>query len=309
VSIIFFGSSEFSLGALKASLQSGHPVSLVITTPDANKGRGLQSQPTPVRIFAEENGFPFEAPENLKDSELLKKIENLKPEFYVVSSYGKLIPTSWLQVPSKLCINIHPSLLPKYRGAAPINWPIINGDKETGLSIAEVTSKLDAGDIFSQRKIPLELTDDSDSLSKKLSDLSFDGLLDVFEQIKKGNLQRTAQDETQTNYARKLTKEDGLILWNRTALEIHNQIRGLLPWPTAFTYFQKEPLQILKSSISGPDSNYLPGHISAITKEDLRIETADGALNLLRVKPAGKKEMTGGDFARGKRLQIGMAVG
>lgn len=304
--IIFFGSSEFSLEALKACLQSPYRVLLVITTPDRPRGRGLKLQPTPVRLFCEQNQVPVEAPEKLKEEALMERVKALNPDFFVVSSYGKMIPTSWLAMPKRLALNVHPSLLPKYRGAAPVNWPILNGDPETGISIAEVTPQLDAGDIFYQKKIPLLDSMDSETLSAELSRLSLEALASVFSKIGKDALVRIPQEESLSTYARKLTKEDGLIDWRKSALEISRRVRGLLPWPGAHALFRNEPVSILKArpeNQNGPA--LLPGQITAVEKNDLKIQTGDGVLAIERLRPSGKKDMAGADFARGKRFSAG----
>lgn len=305
--IVFFGSSEFSLEALKACLETRRKVGLVITTPDRPKGRGLKFQPTPVRLFCEQNQIPFEAPDKLKDESLIARVKSLNPDFFAVSSYGKIIPSSWLTIPKQLALNVHPSLLPKYRGAAPLNWPILNGDDETGISIAEVTSQLDAGDIFYQKRIPLSEEMNSESLSSGLAELSKEALMTVFSQIETKTLSRTPQIEAASTYARKLTKEDGRIDWKKSAAEISRLARGLLPWPGAHSVFRDEPILILKAkteTLSG--SPLAPGQITEIDKNGLlKIQTGEGILAIESLRPAGKKDMSGADFARGRRLSPG----
>ncbi len=307
--IIFFGSSEFSIEALTACLESRHRILLVITTPDRPKGRGLKLQPTPVRLFCEQKGIPVEAPDKLKDEILMGKVKALNPDFFVVSSYGKIIPSSWLQIPKRLALNVHPSLLPKYRGAAPLHWPILNGDAETGISIAEVTPQLDAGDIFYQKKVPITDETDSELLSKQLAELSRQALASVFEQIQKNTLSRTPQEESLASYARKLTKEDGQLDWKKTASELSRFVRGLRPWPGAYALFQNEQLHILKAQAEeGNTSPLRPGQIAAVDKNGfLKIQTGKGVFAIERLRPAGKKEMSGADFARGKRLAPGVS--
>jgi len=305
VTVVFFGSSEFSLSALRACFDF-QQVSFVITTPPQKKGRGLIESPTPVYEWAVKKGLPVEAPANLKDPEFRARVEALKPDFFVVSSYGKMIPSAWLKIP-RLALNIHPSLLPKYRGAAPMTWPILNGDTETGLSIAEVTDKLDAGDIFYQSRMPLDPRIDAQELSSLLAEKSYEALKIVFKEIAENLLKRIPQTDSDSCYARKLTKEDGFIDWNKSAVELSNQIRGLVPWPIAQTFYQKEPLQILKAhSEEAAPGVFKAGQMISIHKEGwIKIQTGKGALNLELVKPAGKKQMSAADFARGKRLEPG----
>lgn len=302
--IVFFGSSHFSLHALEACLTPPFKVVLIVTTPPQKKGRGLIESPTPVQEFAASKAIPFLAPENLKAPELLEQVKDLTPELFVVSSYGKMIPSAWLKVPSRYALNVHPSLLPKYRGAAPINWPIILGDKETGMSIAEVTPALDAGDLFYQTRVPLPADADSKFMTEFLGKLSYDSLLKVLQMLP-GELPRTAQNHAVFNYARKLRKEDARVDWSRSAEDIANQVRGLLPWPAVLITFGQDSLQVLKAT-SKPGGNALSaGQISAVEKNHIEVQTGRGILILERLRPAGKNEMSAGDYARGKRLKPG----
>lgn len=311
MTVIFFGSSDFSLAALKACIRSGKTILLVITTPDKKKGRGLMESPTPVKQFAIKNGLAVESPENLKSPDLLEKIKALKPDLFVVSSYGKMIPASWLKIPSRYALNVHPSLLPLYRGAAPINWPLLNNDKITGVSIAEVTENLDAGDIFYQTQITIRPDHDSANLTAELAELSAKALESVFSEIdSKKQLSRKTQNDAASTYAQKLTKENGRIKWDKSAEEIFGQIRGLLPWPIAFTSLAGEPLQILKASISAETfPAQRPGSIAGLSSAGLCVQTGKGILCIEKLKPAGKKEMPALDYARGKRIQPGQRMG
>lgn len=303
---VFFGSSDFSIYALNVCRESGLQFALIVTTPPQKKGRGLVETPTPVQLWAEEHKIPFIAPANLKSPELLAQVQTLAPELFIVASYGKIIPASWLKIP-KYALNVHPSLLPKYRGAAPINWPIILGDTETGVCIAELTPELDAGDVFHCVKISLPPDSDSKQMAETLGKESAKALKTVLQQIPSG-LKRTPQEHANRNYARKLAKEDGRIDWNRSAAEIVNQIRGLLPWPVASIPFQSEPLQILKASVISKDGQGKAGSVVKVEPSRVQIQCGKGILALDIVKPAGKKEMSGGDFARGRRLEPGTVL-
>ena len=310
MTVIFFGSSEFSLAALKACLDSGHKVLTVITTPDKGKGRGLKETPNPVRLFCQGHGLPVEAPGTLKEQNLIQKMGALKPELFVVSSYGKIIPSPWLALPTRVALNVHPSLLPLYRGAAPVNWPLLNGDRETGVSIAEVTSELDAGDLFCQIRFPLDEGMDAVNLSKRLAELSAKALQQVFNDLAAGGLERKPQGSARATYARKLTKEDGCLDWKRSSVDIHNQIRGLLPWPATTTQAGEDPLIVLHSQVESKEGRGQPGELLAADRQGfLRVQTGLGVLHLDRVKPAGKREMSGCDYANGRRLQPGFVFG
>lgn len=306
MSLIFFGSSEFSIPSLKACIDSGIPVKLVVTTPDAKKGRGLQTSPTPVKAFAQSVNLPVISPEKLKLPEVLAEAEKIAPDYFVVASYGKIIPPSWLKVPKKLSINVHPSLLPKYRGAAPINWPILNGDSETGLCLMEVVEKLDAGDIFFEKRMPITSEDDSLTLSGKLAEMSYSAVKDMLAKLESGgNPSRVPQNEKDMTYARKLAKEDGKLDWKLPSAVLERKVRGLLPWPGAYSYFQGQVVQILKAVPVTGKSSCKPGEIIEIGKQTLTVQAGEGAIEILRVKPAGKSEMTAGDFARGRRIAPG----
>jgi len=304
--IIFFGSSDFSIQALKACLDSDHEVALVVTTPDQKKGRGLKLSPTVVAQFAESKGVAVEKFPKLKDENAVQRAKDLAPDCFVVSSYGKLIPSSWLEIPKQLRLNIHPSLLPKYRGASPLNQPILNGDNETGLSIADVTKDLDAGDLYFQQMIPLDDRIDLPKLSQVLSDLSYEAVLTVLRQIEMGSLERTKQDDSQSSYAPKLTKDLGEVSWQDTAQTVERKIRGLKPWPGTYVNLASGPLLILDGKPNGQDLTGEPGTLLAIDKDgSIVVAMGEGALRIARVRPAGKKEMSGSDFANGKRLKTG----
>ncbi|MDD5672375.1 MAG: methionyl-tRNA formyltransferase [Candidatus Omnitrophica bacterium] len=306
MTIIFFGSSEFSIPALQACLDSAHRIALVITTPDQKKGRGLKVAPTVVKVFCQKNGIPVESPGNLKDPQMIDRVRALMPELFVVSSYGKLIPSAWLKIPKILSINVHPSLLPKYRGASPVNRPILDGESETGVTIMEVTDKLDSGDIFAQERFPLDSKIDAVVLSQALADRSYHMLRKVLDQVAGGTLQRRVQQEGEASYAAKLTKEDGLLKFEDAAEVSARKVRGLKPWPMSYFLFLNEPVLVLeaepvKAAVAG-----IPGTLLAIEKNGaVDIATGNGVLKIYQVKPAGKKAMTAADFVHGRRLQPG----
>jgi methionyl-tRNA formyltransferase len=309
--IVFFGSSDFSIPALQACLESSYELSLVITTPDRKKGRGLHEQPTPVKIFCREHNLPVVSPESLKTSTALDDVKRMNPDIFVVSSYGKIIPNAWLEVP-KIRFNVHPSLVPRYRGAAPINWAILNGDKETGISIMEINDRLDAGDVFYQKAVSLDPNMDAERLTSLLAEMSREALGLVLNSFSKGTLKGMAQDEAGAVYARKLEKEDGLIHWDCPAQRIDCQVRGLVPWPRAFfECIGGESVQVLAARVVDADRiGGRPAEILQILKDGaVQVQTGKGVLVLERLRPAGKKEMSGADYANGKRLRSGSILG
>ena len=306
--IVFFGSSDFSIPCFEfLAASSRHELAAVVTTPDRPKGRGLGLQANPIKQRSEKKGVRVFEPEKLSGSEAQKEIQAMKPEVFVVASYGKLIPGSWLEIPSKAALNVHPSLLPKYRGAAPIAWQILNGDREVGVSIAEVTKELDAGDIFTQIRIPMDSLDTAESLTQKLSELGRKALEDVLTKLEQGTLQRTPQDSSQSNYARKLTKEDGHLKLSEPARELEWKIRAFHPWPGAFVDYQGKPLRIVEArcdSIACAEAE--PGVLLALTPEgELRIQTGKGSLRISKVQLPGRRVITGREFANGERLKLG----
>lgn len=305
--ILFFGSSDFSLPALKASKDFPSAEVRVVTTPPRKQGRGLRFEPTPVASWAQANRIPAEAPENLRDPELKNKIETWSPDLFVVSSYGKLIPASWISIPKKYSLNVHPSLLPKYRGASPIQWSILNGDSVTGLSIADVTKDLDAGDIFFQEEIPLSPDLDAAKLSRLLSERSYTVLQQLFKQIEENRLlSRKNQDGSKASYARKLEKKDGLVQWNEPAEIIQRKIRALFPWPGTVICIRGENVKLLRAEVlEEPSQKIVPGTLLEVEKEKIHVSTGKGVLVLQSVQPEGKRQMTAAEYARGRRLEKG----
>jgi methionyl-tRNA formyltransferase len=305
--IIFFGSDPFSIKALEACLHSaGIELTLVITTPAKKKGRGLKLEPSEVFDYCRAKTLPVVEYPTLRDPEVAQKLIALRPDIFVVASYGKLIPGNLLDIP-KYRLNVHPSLLPKYRGAAPIHWPILNGDRETGVSIIDIAEKLDAGDIYYQEKIAIDPRANAATLSSELARFSYGVLKKVLAQLQNGQLHGTPQDESEATLAPQLSKKDGeLSFVNMTAEEIDRKVRGLQPWPGAFCFLKEERLAILETDLPGLDTNEKPGTIVTLEKKSgMTVATKKGALAVLRVKPEGKKEMPAADFANGRRLRPG----
>lgn len=303
--LVFFGSSDFSLPLLEACLTSRAELVQVITTPDQKKGRGLQLTPNPVRQYCQERQIACEAFETLKDSAAFEKVRALHPDIFVVASYGKIIPSAWLELPQGR-FNVHPSLLPKYRGAAPLNWPILEGEKETGLCIAEITPKLDSGDIFFCRKVLLDPSQDAARLSAALSEIGRQALKELLDRFVDGEvLPRQAQDEKQATYARKLCKDDGRIAWHEPAEVISRKVRGLKPWPGAAVLYRGEPLGLLTvGEVRAGEGK--PGTLIQLEKTGaVEVQTGQGILKVLEVKPAGRKTMKAADFVRGQRIETG----
>ena len=310
--IVFFGSSDFSVPSLEFCVASKHKLVAVITTPDQPKGRGLRTQPNPVKERCAKLSLLTFAPRSLRDTDVKEKISTLKPDVFIVASYGKLIPESWLGIPSQAALNIHPSLLPKYRGAAPIPWQILNGEKETGVSVAMVTKDLDAGDIVHQIRIPLEEDETTVSLTERLAQLAREALEAVILKLEKGRLDRIPQREAESSYARKLSKTDGYLDINESAIDLERKIRAFHPWPGAFVGFSaggwpKVPLRILEVKVDSiACAEAKAGTLLEVnSKGFLRLQTGKGSLQIFKVQMPGRRAISGNEFANGQRLKTG----
>ena len=327
--IVFFGSDAFSIKALEACLHSGMELSRVVTTPAKKKGRGLKLESSEIFDYCQAKKLPVAEYPTLRDAKVAQELLGLRPDIFVVASYGKLIPGSLLEIP-KYRLNVHPSLLPKYRGAAPIHWPILNGDKETGVSIIDIAEKLDAGDIYCQEKIAIDPRTDAARLASELAHFSYGILKKVLTQVKEGKLQGIPQNEAEATLAPQLSKQDGeLSLTTMTAEEIDRKVRGLQSWPGAYCFIKNERIALLETDLSltfplpkgedfdgelsrtgqGEGSIVRPGTLIAIEKKgDIQVATQDGILKILKVKPEGKKSMPAADFVRGRRLAVGVTL-
>jgi len=305
--IVFFGSDDFSLSSLKACLESPHQVSLVVTTPPQKQGRGLVVSPSPVQVFADVHKLAFQTPVDLKDDVFTRLIRDLKADLYVVASYGKFIPGRYLSLPSFASLNVHPSLVPLYRGSSPIQWPILNGDRETGVSIIEVAKKLDAGDIFRQVRIPLSGKETHPALRQKLAEIAHDELLELLQTLPLQPLKRIPQDENLATYARKLTKEDGAVALDRmSATEIDRKVRALQPWPGTFLNLFGQRTSLLETALEGNTTAAVPGILTSLNPDgSFSVTAREGILKIKTLQPAGKKPMPGIDYANGRRLKPG----
>jgi methionyl-tRNA formyltransferase len=308
--IVFFGSDAFSIKALEACLHSpGMELALAVTTPAKKKGRGLKLEPSAVFDYCQTKKIPVAEYPSLREVKVAQDLIALRPDIFVAASYGKLIPNSLLEIP-KYRLNVHPSFLPKYRGSAPIHWPILNGDTETGVSIIDIAEKLDAGDIYYQEKIAIDPRTDAAALTSELARLSYGVLKKVLAQVKDGQLRGVPQNEAEATLAPQLSKPDGEVSFaGMTAEAIDRKVRGLQPWPGAFCFLNHERLAILETGLPEGASAEKPGTLLSIEKDGgILIATKDRVLKILKVRPEGKNSMTAADFARGRRLVPGAAL-
>jgi len=301
--IVFFGSSEFAVPSLKRLLEHRHEVLAVVTRPDRKKGRRLVLSETPVKKASLKKGVNVLQPENPAEAGFLKKLRSLKADLFVVVSFGRILTREILSAPKVYCINLHPSLLPKYRGAAPVNWAVIKDEKKTGLTIIKMNEKMDAGDIMLQRKVAIEKEDTSETLNKRLSELGAILLLDAVRFIEEDRISFKKQNEKLATFAPRLKKEDGIIDWAKPAAEIHNRVRGTLPWPGAYTHFEGEKINIWKTDVD--EGTASPGEVVEAEKE-LVIGTKKFLIKVEEIQLEGKKRMTSAEFLRGyKKLKKG----
>jgi methionyl-tRNA formyltransferase len=301
------GTPQFAIPSLHRLISSFDVIG-VITQADRPKGRGRKMTPPPVKIAAAESNIDCIQPEKIRNPRVRDWIGEKSPDLIVVVAYGKILPPSILDFPEYGCINLHPSLLPKYRGAAPMNWALINGETETGITIMKLNPKMDAGDIILQRKAGIHPDDDYGTLSKRLSEMGSELLIDAVELIESGKAKTSVQEEREVSYAPKIRKELCQIEWSRSAREIHNLIRGLTPFPGAFTSVRGGRMKILRAEhLSGFSKSLEPGQISIGGKEgsSLYVGTGEGVLHVLTLQPAGKKAMTSAEYIRGYPVREG----
>ncbi|MDD5455322.1 MAG: methionyl-tRNA formyltransferase [Candidatus Ratteibacteria bacterium] len=305
--IIFFGSDDFALPSLRLLARQKEDVQIisVVTKPDTRKGRGMKVVPLKIKQLASELGIDVYQPKKF-DEETVPHIKSLKPELIVVVAYGKILPKKILEIPPKGCVNLHSSYLPDLRGAGTVPWSIIRGYKYTGVTTMYINEKVDAGDIIEQKKVEISREDTSATLSQKLAEEGAELLFHTLKDIDKGKENVTRQDISKVTYAPLLKKEDGLIDWTKSAEEIFNLVRGLNPWPSAYTYLKGKLFKIHKAQVAQSfDSEANPGEIVKADKNNLVIATGKGDLNILEVQIEDKKKMPIKDFLQGHKLEKG----
>lgn len=305
MAIIFFGTPHFAVPSLKALIESKEDVALVISQPDKIKGRGHILSSPPVKDLALTYGIRVLQPSKIKDNSVYEEIRSISPEFIVVVAYGKILPKEILQIPKRGCINVHASLLPKYRGAAPIQWALINGEKTTGITTMMMDEGLDTGDILLQSEIEIRDEDNFITLSERLSELGASLLIKTLSGIRKGEIKPKKQ-EGDISYAPPFKKEDGRIDWNKNAEYIFNLVRALNPWPSTYCYLNNERIKILKVKVKKDKRQYLcPGRIAKASNGELIVETSKDLLIIEELQPEGKRVMSAESFIAGRRLKEG----
>ena len=304
--IIFFGTSKFAVPSLKKIIESGHELLAVVTQPDRKKGRKLALSPPTVKKALKEKSIMLHQPQDLSSPNMINKLREYNADLFVVVAFGQILKKEVLLLPKKFCVNLHASLLPKYRGAAPINYSIINGDKITGVTTIKMDEGTDSGDIISKTKIDILDTDTSETLSEKLSNLGADLLLETMGLIEKDKVKFTKQNEKDATFAYKLKRKDGLINWQLSAREIHNRVRGLTPWPSAYTHWEGKLLKIWKSDYREEAlKNEKAGTIIEVGDDGIVVNTPKGYLVIKILQLEGGKELKADEFLRGHKLKIG----
>ncbi len=297
--IVFFGTPEFAIPALQKILESKHSLEAIVTAPDKERGRGRKIQFTPVKEFALQHNIKVLQPAKFKDENFIGELRNIRADLFVVVAF-RILPKEVFTIPPEGSFNLHASLLPKYRGAAPIQWALIKGETETGVTTFFLKEKVDTGNIILQRKVKIEEEDNFGTLHDKLAEVGAGLVVETIDLIEKGDYQLTEQDNSLATPAPKITKEICKIDWDKPAKEIHNLIRGLSPYPAAFFEHDGKTYKIYSSEVVEHPA-LEPGKIHS-TKNELFIGTKDKTLKILEIQPQGRKRMTAGEFLRGYRL-------
>ena len=305
--IVFMGTPDFAVPSLEALVKAGHSVVGAFSQPDKPVGRHQNKlQPTPVKLCAQEHGIPVFQPEKLRDGTALSILRELDPELIVVAAYGRILPDDILALPPKGCINVHSSLLPKYRGSAPINWAVMNGESESGVTIMDVVHDLDAGDILAQVSTPIGPDETAEDLHDRLAVMGGELLAETVAKIADGAVTRTPQDPAQVTLAPMLSRALSHIDWTRSAQAIHNAIRGLYPWPAASTdVITGDTVKIFRSCLPGKTVSTYPGVIVSANKEGIDIACGDGhVLRILELQAPGKKRMSAAAYLAGNPIKV-----
>jgi methionyl-tRNA formyltransferase len=305
--IIFMGTPEFAVPSLRTLIESEEEVVAVVCQPDKPKGRGLEVIPPPTKVLAEKHSIPVLQPQKIRTDEFFNNIKNLNPDLICVTAYGKILPKNILDLPPYGCINVHASLLPKYRGAAPINWAIMRGEKATGITTMKMDEGMDTGDMLLRREMPIDDEDTGETLSEKLSEMGGEVLIETIKLFKEGRLDPIPQDHSQATYAPMLKKEDGNIDWEKSAEEIKNLVRGALPWPGACTSLERKLLKIYKARVTSGEGK--PGEVIKSESAILRVATGYGAIDLLEIQIEGGKKLEIESFLRGRKVKEGTILG
>lgn len=306
--VIFMGTPDFAVGTLEALIEAGHEVVLAVTQPDKPKGRGKEMQFTPVKECALKHDIPVFQPRRVREAECIEELRKYNADIMVVVAFGQILPKEILEMCTYGCVNVHASLLPKYRGSAPIQWAIIDGEEVTGVTTMQMDEGLDTGDMLLKTEIPVEPKETGGSLFDKLAQAGAELCVETLEALQNGTVTPIPQGETTTAYAKMLDKQLGDINWNKTAVEIERLIRGLTPWPSAYTNWNEKVMKIWDAEVSDIDvemEDAKPGTIVKVEKDAFYVQTGEGLLKVCELQIPGKKRMDAGAFLRGYQVKVG----
>ena len=305
MNILFMGTPDFAVPSLEALVAAGHRVVGVFSQPDKPKNRGMKLLPTPVKVCAQAHDIPVFQPTKLRDGTALETIRALAPDLIVVAAYGRILPQEILDYPRLGCINVHSSLLPKYRGSAPIHWAILNGDRETGVTIMHMALALDAGDIIAQRATPIDPDETVETLHDRLAQMGAELLVETVDKIAHGTATRTAQEESQVTQAPMLSRALSPMDWTRPARALHDQVRGLIPWPAAATELGGTRCKIFATTVLEETTGKAPGSILSADKKGLKVACGGGTVLQIDILQAdGGKRMAAADYLRGHPIAV-----
>ena len=311
--IVYMGTPDFAVGALKSVIEAGHEVTLVVTQPDKERGRGHEVSFCPVKECALEYGLPVFQPVRIRDAEAVDKLKNTPADIFIVAAFGQILSEEILNIPRYGCINIHASLLPRYRGAAPIQWCILNGEKKTGVTIMQMDKGVDTGDILLQKELEISEDETGESLFDKLAVLGSSAVTEALELIEQGKITPVKQDESIATHVGMLKKEMGRVDWKDSSVIIERYVRGLNSWPSAYTSYNGRMLKIWGSHVAEDDrdkeSNVTPGTVIRSDDTGLYVQTGDGVLVITELQLEGKKRMDTASFLRGQAIEAGELLG
>lgn len=309
MNIVFMGTPEFAVPSLTSLYENGYNISLVVTQKDKPRGRGKKMRPTPIKKRALELGLEVYQPDSINSTESINKLRGLSPDCIVVIAFGQILKREVLDIPRYGCINIHASLLPKYRGAAPINWAIINGEKETGITIMEIDEGLDTGDMLNYKKIPIMEEDDSETIHDKLSILGSQLIVETIEGLKDGSVVKVPQDDSLSTYASMLSKDTGKIDWNSSGGKIENLVRGLKPWPSAYMIYNGENVKIHKVKVAEKFSKEGNGVVVKVSNEGIWVNCDDSCIIIEELQFPSKRKMHVSEYLRGNQFESNIRLG
>lgn len=304
--LIYMGTPDFAVASLEAIIHAGHQVVAVVTQPDKQKGRGKEVQMTPVKICALKHGIPVLQPQKIRDPEVIAELKKYSADIFVVAAFGQLLPEEVLNMPGYGCINIHASLLPAYRGAAPIQWVIINGEERTGITIQQMAKGLDTGDMLMKKEVAIDKKETGESLHDKLMAAAAELIVEALPKIEAKELEPEKQDDALSSYAAKLNKSMGQIDFSKDAVSIERLIRGLNSWPSAYTTYRGRTLKIWEADVVPSEERKEPGTVLSKNKDSFDVATGKDMIRVKSLQPEGKKRMSARDFLLGYEINCGM---